>query len=133
MNAAPMTPPWRAHPERDDEKGGWKADGRRRRRRRTQAADPERVSQLVAGLQRISQDDRNGEPEERRGDRSLKQHSTTVSHERIFPIEDVEGCRRLPAAERALQIRYRPGRRAQCLTTNQENFVGLCGKHLPVQ
>ena len=110
--------------ESDDEKGDRKADGHRRHRRRTQAADPECVSQLVAGLQRISQDDRNCEPEERRRNRSLQQHSTPVSHECFFNWETwrvVEDCSRLKGRSKSAIDRAD----AQWLTTNQGIFVDL--------
>jgi hypothetical protein len=47
--------------DHQEDKG--KADRDRRDRRRTQPADPEGVGQLVSGLQQVSQNDGNGEPD----------------------------------------------------------------------
>jgi hypothetical protein len=60
--------------KRDHQKSQGKADGDGGHRRRAEAADPERVGQLIAGLQQIAEDDRHRESEQRAADRSVKNH-----------------------------------------------------------
>jgi hypothetical protein len=64
----PETRAQRDHQERDR-----KTDGHGRHCRRAQSPDPERIGQLVAGLQDIAQDDRDREPDQRGTDRPLEE------------------------------------------------------------
>ena len=68
--------------ERNDQERDREADRHRRNGGGAEPAHPEGVGELVARLQRVSQDDGNRETNQRRRDRPFQQSLSTVGHAR---------------------------------------------------
>jgi hypothetical protein len=66
--------------ERNDQEGDRKADRDRRHRRGTQPAYPERIGQLVAGLQDVGENDGEGQAEQRTRNGSFEKERLAVIH-----------------------------------------------------
>ena len=49
--------------------------------------DPKSVGQLVAGLQRVAEDDRDGEGDERRGDRTFQMPAAAIGDGGVFLLQ----------------------------------------------
>jgi len=73
--------------ERDDQEGDWKADRDRCHGSGAEPADPERVGQLVAGLERVAENDRDGEHDQRRRDRTFEQPAAALGDNRISLLQ----------------------------------------------
>jgi hypothetical protein len=69
--------------ERDDEEGDWKADRDRCHGSGAEPPDPERVGELIAGLERVAENDRDRERDQRRRDRTFEQPAAALGDNRI--------------------------------------------------